>query len=141
MDVNNLIALQDKMNKMMGRHYDSFFAGSPLTSTQATTLSYIALNSARRDVFQKDLEEFLAIRGSSVSSMIDHLEKDGYLYRESASYDKRYKRLVLTEKGREIQADLTARRERFVKSVFAGMSEEELQAFETIILKITNNAT
>lgn len=141
MDIKNLLALCDKMRKVMTRHYDSYFTDAPLTSTQATTVQYIALYGETQDVFQKDLEEFLSIRGSSASGMISYLERDGYLSRECASFDKRYKRLVLTEKGRALQEDLTARRERYTDSVFDGISEEELKVFESVVLKIINNAT
>ena len=79
---------------------------SELTCIQGIVLHYIIVENDRRDVFPKDLEEFLGIKGSSVTSLINNLEQGGYLRRESLESDGRYKKLVLTEKTREMQEDI-----------------------------------
>lgn len=52
-----------------------------------------------RDVYQKDIEEAFHITRSSVTSLVKHLEKRGYITRQSVASDARLKKLTLTEKG------------------------------------------
>ena len=90
-------------------YFDSFFAGMPLTSVQALTLQYVLVESEKRDVFQKDLEEFLEIKGSSVTSLLNNLERNGYLRREPLAEDARYKRLVPTKEAYSLRGEVDRR--------------------------------
>ena len=109
MDEKKLMEQYDKMNRKMQRHFASYFSDSPLTCIQGIVLHYIIVESVQRDIFPKDLEEFLGIKGSSVTSLINNLEQGGYLRRESLESDGRYKKLVLTEKTKEMQEDIVRR--------------------------------
>ena len=137
MDDVKLMEKYDKLNRIMRRYFESRFVDLPLTSIQALVLHYIIVESEKRDVFRKDLEEFLDIKGPSVTSLVNNLERDGYLRRESIAGDGRYKKFVLTEKTRRMQADITERVTGYMHNMFAGIPEEELQVFETVILKMT----
>ena len=48
----------DRLNRKMRRYFSSYFAGTSLTAVQALVLHYLLTESAARDVFPKDLEEF-----------------------------------------------------------------------------------
>lgn len=73
-----------------------------LTGRQMRVMGFIAHRSHFGDVYQKDVESELNIRGSSVTSLLGNLEKHGFISRESAADDARFKRVVLTEKGMKI---------------------------------------
>ena len=102
-------------------------------------LHYIIVESEARDIFPKDIEEFLEIKGSSVTSLISNLERNGYLRRESLDSDRRYKKLVLTEQTLAIKDDITSRVNEYMHSMFAGISENDLEVFEKVILQMTEN--
>ena len=70
-----------------------------VTAGQSRIIGYIARTSRKRDVFQRDIEEEFDIRRSSVTNVLQILEKNGYVSRESVESDARLKKLVLTEKG------------------------------------------
>ncbi|MGN0813954.1 MAG: MarR family winged helix-turn-helix transcriptional regulator [Candidatus Coproplasma sp.] len=140
MDIKRITETNDKMNRILRRRFESYFANSELTSVQAVAMEYINVNSADHAVYQKELEKFLELRGSSVSSLIDRLERDGYIRRECHDEDGRYRRLVPTEKGKNIQADISARIMHYTNSLFEGIDEEELEIFEIVMLKIIKNA-
>lgn len=129
----------DKMNRKMQRHFASYFSDSPLTCIQGIVLHYIIVENVQRDIFPKDLEEFLGIKGSSVTSLINNLEQ-GYLRRESLESDGRYKKLVLTEKTKEMQEDIVRRVFDYMHSMFVGIPEEHLKIFESVILQMAKNA-
>lgn len=140
MDEKKLMAQYDKLNRKMQRHFATYFSDSPLTCIQGLVLHYIIVESEHRDIFPKDLEEFLEIKGSSVTSLINNLERGGYLRRESLASDGRYKKLVLTEKTREMQEDILKRVYDYMRNMFSGIPEEDLIIFESVILRMAKNA-
>ena len=140
MDEKKLMEKFDKLNRKMLRHFAGYFSDSPLTCVQGLVLHYIIVEAERRDVFPKDLEEFLGIKGSSVTSLINNLEQGGYLHRESLESDGRYKRLVLTEKTRGMQEEILRRVDDYISSMFSGIAEENLKIFEDVILLMSQNA-
>lgn len=138
-DEKKLMEKYDKLNRRMLRYFSSFFTDTQITSIQGLILHYIIIESEARDIFPKDLEEFLEIKGSSVTSLISNLERNGYLRRESLDSDRRYKKLVLTEQTLAIKDDITSRVNEYMHSMFAGISEDDLQVFEKVILQMTEN--
>lgn len=140
MDERKLMEQYDKMNRKMQRHFSSYFSDSQLTSIQGIVLHYIIVEKERGDIFPKDLEEFLGIKGSSVTSLINNLEQGGYLRRESLESDGRYKKLVLTDKTKGMQEDILKRVYDYMHSMFVGIPEEHLKIFESVILQMTKNA-
>ena len=64
LDEKSLVEKYAAMNRRLKRYFDSFFADSPITSIQGLVLDYLFRNR-ETDVFQKDLEEYLEIKGSS----------------------------------------------------------------------------
>ena len=127
MDEKKLMEKYDKLNRRMLRYFSSFFTGTQITSIQGLILHYIIVESEARDIFPKDIEEFLEIKGSSVTSLISNLERNGYLRRESL------------EQTLAIKDDITSRVNEYMHSMFAGISENDLEVFEKVILQMTEN--
>ena len=67
MDDVKLMGKFDKLTRMMRRYFMRQFSDMPLTGIQAHVLHYIMMESGRKDVFTKDLEEFLDITPGSMS--------------------------------------------------------------------------
>ncbi|EET85497.1 transcriptional regulator, MarR family [Clostridium carboxidivorans P7] len=78
-----------------------------ITGIQSMVLGFVYHKSQNRDVFQKDIEEVFDIRRSSVTSVLQLMEKNGYVERVSVSEDARLKKIILTKKGLEIQKKST----------------------------------
>lgn len=134
-----LMEKYDKLNRKMRRYFSSYFTGSSLTSIQALVLHFIIVESSKRDVFPRDIEEFLEIKPSSVNSLINNLERNGYLKRVSIENDGRYKKLVLTEKTLAIQNEIVSRIDDYMKSMFTGISDDDLAVFEKVIQQMDSN--
>ena len=139
MDEKKLMEKLDALNRKMRRCFDSYFADTPLTSIQGLTLHYIIVESGHRNVYPKDLEKYLEIKASSVNSLINNLERNGYLRRESISEDARYKRLVLTDKACAIREEIMQKVTTYMKSMFVGITEDDLAVFERVILQMSKN--
>ncbi|MGN0354351.1 MAG: MarR family winged helix-turn-helix transcriptional regulator [Muricoprocola sp.] len=139
MNYKVLTGKQERLNRLMNLHFSSFFDDLPLTSTQALTLEFIIEKAQVGEVFQKDLEVFLSIRGSSVTSLINNLERDGYIHREPVAFDGRYKHLAPTPKALKLKPIISERIDRYMDSLFVDIPEEDLKVFESVLEKMTDN--
>ncbi|MGX7198113.1 MarR family winged helix-turn-helix transcriptional regulator [Enterococcus olivae] len=74
---------------------------------------------------QGSLAELLDIRPSSLAELLKKLEKAEAVKRVEDDYDKRIKRVYLTEKGRERIIESQPLRENLSTRFFAGLTEEE----------------
>ena len=138
LDEKSLVEKYAAMNRRLKRYFDSFFADSPITSIQGLVLDYLFRNR-ETDVFQKDLEEYLETKGSSVTSILDNLEKNGYVRREAVDYDGRLKKLAITEKAYAIEEDIVERVNGYMYSLFRGIPEEEREVFYSVLCKMIDN--
>lgn len=93
-----------------------------------------------RDIFQRDIEETFSIRRSTVSSMLQLMEKKGLVTRQSVDFDARLKKLVLTPKAREMHSRMLLDMEKTEKKLRQNISEEELEVFFGVLEKIRKNA-
>jgi len=141
MNIKMLSAMQEKLNRRMRWYFETYFSDISLTSTQALTLDVIMMEGCGHDITLKDLETFLEIKASSVNSLVNGLERRGYLRRESVSYDGRVKKLVPTEKAFQTREDILRRISQFLGDLFAGIPEEDLRVYESVIAKMIKNAT
>lgn len=111
-----------------------------LTNQQARILMYLSKHNVRgqRKIKRKDLEEFLNLKGSSVTSLIQGLEKNGFIERDVSSNDSRRKILTLTEKSKEILNHMDLVFEATDNQLQEGMSDEEKMTFR-LLLGIAHN--
>ena len=108
-----------------------------LTSVQSRIIGFIYRESDKKDIFQKDIEEELDIRRSSVTSVLQLMERNGYIKRESFSEDARLKKIVLTEKAMEIQNNVCAFILKFEKSLSDELSENENRIFIELVERLS----
>ena len=59
------------------RRIDNEVAKYGITGVQGKIIGFVYCESKKRDVFQKDIEEDLKIRSSSVTSVLQLMEKNG----------------------------------------------------------------
>lgn len=92
-----------------------------------------------QDVFQKDIERKFSIGRSSVSGILQVMEKKGYIRRESVDYDARLKKVLLTEKGIgacESMGAIVVETEQMIEK---DIDEQELEIFFRVMDKIREN--
>lgn len=92
------------VSKNIRYFFDLSMAENGLTSIQSRILGHVRhAQEEGREVFQKEIEEVFRIKRSSVTSVLQTLEKKGLLLRESVPEDARVKKLVLTNEAKRIQ--------------------------------------
>ena len=94
-----------------------------------------------KDVFQKDIEQYFSIGRSTVTNIIQLMERKGYIARESVEHDARLKKVVLTEKGIRNQEMLEDLVESLDTRLVDGITDEELYVFYSVIEKLKRNLT
>lgn len=114
--------------------------GYGLTGMQFAIVSYIAKESAERDVFQKDLEQKFDIRKSTVTGILNTMERDGLLLRETVPYDARLRKMILTDKALQAKQNSEQVIETVESQLSKGLTEEEITTFLSILEKISKNA-
>ncbi|MDE7318930.1 MAG: MarR family winged helix-turn-helix transcriptional regulator [Lachnospiraceae bacterium] len=108
-----------------------------LSSIQSRMIGYLYFQSRRqRKVFQGQLEEEFKIRKSSVTSVLQILEKKGLVRRTGVPGDARKKELVLTEQGIAVQETVIERLDRLEELVNQVLTEEERRLWFSCIRKI-----
>ena len=117
------------------------FGHTDLNGLQARILGFVEYNDyLGKDVYQKDIEAEFKIRRSSVSSVLDTMEKNGYVRRVSVLSDARLKKLVLTEKAKTTGIQYRNNLDEFEAILEEGLSPEEISVFKTVRAKVVENA-
>ena len=91
------------------------------------------------EIFQRDIEAQFYIARSTVTCLVKQMEQKGYIARVAVERDCRLKRLCLLEKGEEIHKRFLQNIKKVEEEIREGVSEEELQTFLKVAVKIRNN--
>lgn len=125
------------LNCVWHRILESRMSDLGLSSIQSRMLSYLYFQSrCGKKVFQRELEEEFKIRKSSVTSVIQILEKKGLVRRTGVPSDARQKELVLTEQGIAVQETVLERLNRLETMVNETLTAEERRNWFACIRKI-----
>ena len=119
---------------------NSYMDQPQLNGLQVRILEYIHRAQCRgTDVFRGDIEAEYKISRPSVTSVLNTMEKNGYIRRESVPKDARLKKLVLTEKALQTEREMYSKIIEFEKALIQGISPDEIEQLWTVLDKIIGN--
>ncbi len=110
-----------------------------ISATQARIIGFIRNESLYKDIFQKDLEEYLELRPSSVTSTLQNLEKLGYIKRIPLENDQRLKKLVLTKKAIILDDQIFNNINSVENDSFSNLSQDEKKELSLLLDKVLCN--
>ena len=87
----------------------------------------------------KDLSEFCLKDKTSISRIVDTLEKKNLVLRVNDQLDQRMKRVVLTQEGKQLFNHVVPIMEKTREEVRQGISDSEIDAFKRVLLQINKN--
>lgn len=90
--------ISHQMHLLMDERLSSF----GLTHQQSRVLIYLSSEKNGQNACQHDLTQALNLRRSSVTSLLQNLEKKALITRVSDSQDARIKKVILTSEGRKL---------------------------------------
>lgn len=87
----------------------------------------------------KDLVEKMDIRPSSLSELVQKLQRAGLVETQADEQDRRSVRVRLTDEGRQRAQELTSAREEKLSQMFSGLDEEEQQTLLSLLTKLNES--
>lgn len=130
-----IIMLSHKVKKRLNEMTSDF----GITGVQSRILGYILERCQEGPVYQKDLEDVFGLSRSTATGILQLLEKNGLLTRESVSWDARLKSLVPTEKAAQVDAAMKKAVQDMEAEMIEGISPGQQQVFLEVAAKISEN--
>lgn len=130
-----------KLDHMLGRNMQAHVRAAGIdevTLMHGWIIRYLYMNRGK-DIFQRDIEQYFSIGRSTVTNIIQLMEKKGYILRESVEHDARLKKVILTEKGIRSHEMIENLIDRINASLVEGIKDEELEIFYSVIEKLRKN--
>ena len=88
---------------------------------------------------QKELSEILNIGKATTAKAVKNLLASGYIKRETDDEDKRFFKLYLTEKGKEIEDTINKTFDEMIEIYSTGFSEDEYDTTLDSLSRIFDN--
>lgn len=88
---------------------------------------------------QRELAEQLDIKAATLTVMIQRMEKNGLVRRESDPEDQRISRIYMTDKGFETLQVVRETLDRLEQQAVAGFTEEEIHLLRGLLSRIKHN--
>jgi DNA-binding MarR family transcriptional regulator len=143
MQHRNLIGHEIKtLSNLIKRRIDQsevFAEASKLTGTHGRVIGFLYDNQDRGELFQRDIEIEFSIRRSTATGILQLMEKNDMIRRESVSYDARLKKLVLTPKAIAVHETIVNEILKIEEQLSKGLTEEEKNLFFTMLGKMKAN--
>ncbi|HEL2738585.1 TPA: winged helix-turn-helix transcriptional regulator [Streptococcus suis] len=133
-DFRNLLNQIEQISETIAKEYDVEHLAGP----QGWALLFIAERSDI-ETFVKDIETDLKISKSVASNLVKRMERNGFIQVLPSQLDKRYKQLVLTEKGRSKIEPLKDFHEEMDRSLFLGIQKEEFDLIRQVANQLKEN--
>lgn len=130
-----IICLRNEISRSM----DLIGADDGLSRAQGTILHYVFCVSKNRDVYQKDIEQEFNLRRASASELLQKLETTAYIERVSNENDKRLKKIIITEKGKQHVEQVRSNIQYMEENLHKNINEEELQVFFHVMSQLFEN--
>lgn len=112
--------------------------GHPPTGLHGWVIGYLYHNRDH-DVFQRDLQEAFSIRRSTVTGILQLMEKNGLITRASVESDARLKKITLTPKAVALHESVERGIRETEEKIAGGLTPEEKETFLALCEKIKAN--
>lgn len=139
MHMGHLIHMLSHQMKRRSNGIISAIHNDDLTVMQKYVLKFVLMESVHRDLYQKDIEEEFQIRKSTVTGIVQLMEKHGYICRESVAKDARLKRIVPTAKAEELRPSILEHIQETELHLIKGISEEDVLICKKVLCQMYHN--
>lgn len=106
-----------------------------LNAQQGQMMGYIFENQDK-GVIQKDLADHFNRTGASITSMLQGLERKGYVKRVIPEGNERQKKIYLLKKGTDLVEEFNEIFQGVEKRITQGLTEEESESFMQLLIKV-----
>ena len=106
---------------------------------QANILRFLLLETAKRSIYQVDIEKEFGLRPPTVTETLKTLEKKDLIRRIPDEDDGRKKKIIITEKTLLMDDGVKWQVEKSEKVLLQGITKEEQEQFMKIAKKMLHN--
>ncbi|WP_270646605.1 MarR family winged helix-turn-helix transcriptional regulator [Paeniclostridium hominis] len=110
-----------------------------LTVSQAYVIDFISNEGKDKEIFQKDLEREFDLKRSSISLMLNNMEKSDLIERVPVTEDARLKKIILTQKSIKIYEKISTAIDSIENKLSENITPEEIKVFQSVLDKIRSN--
>lgn len=111
---------------------------APPSQIQSSIIGYLIRNKGK-DVYQKDLEVVFKLRRSTISGVLQTLEKRNLIKRIDSVCDARVKKIILTEEAEEMYRGVDLYLKHLEEKIMANIDEKELLVFCKVLEQMQKN--
>lgn len=126
-----------KLSNKIRRQLESFSFKESFSGAQGKVLHFLLAQN--EDVFQKDIEVEYSLRPSTATELLKQMEKSGLITRETVPYDKRLKKIILTEKAKSYQEQVIKDLTTLEKKITKDISKDDLETCFNVLEKMLDN--
>lgn len=114
---------------------DSYLARHRLSRGKFTLLMQL-VEASENGLLPSEFAERAGVARASVTSLLDGLERDKLIVRQSHTEDRRMLTVHLTDKGRELMNEILPQHFIWIKEWMDNLSEREKQTFIKLLTKL-----
>ena len=130
-----VILLAHKLKK----HLNAALTDLGMTGVQSRVMHYILEHSKEGPVFQRDVEHAFGLSRSSTTGVLQLMEKNGLIVRQTGADDARLKQLVPTDRAVQLDAEVGVHLREMAAVMRRGISDGQLQIFLETAEKMADN--
>ena len=113
--------------------------GDTITVRQAYVINLIASEGSFKPFYQKDLEKEFDVKRSSISLMLDNMEKNALIKRVLVEGDARLKKIELTNKALDLNEQIAQAIHSVESKLVKGIDEKDVETCLTVLASIRKN--
>jgi len=117
-------------------HYESRLSPYNLTAPQYMVLMALWINNG---ITIGELGQRVALDGSTVTGILDRMEKNGYVERRPNAEDRRSALVYLTEKAQKVSPQIMKFADELDASIREGHSPEDMAVFEHVLRELAES--
>lgn len=126
------------LDNMIDRKICNSVEKMSLTHAQARILRFLFTNKDKT-IYQKTIEKEVGVRRSTISGILDTMEKNNLIIRKASASDARKKEIALTINSLNKHKEIERKIADFESVLLKGITDEEKEAFFKTIDKLKEN--
>lgn len=120
-------------SKFMNDAFNNVVLKYRLTRSQCVALYYIDLDGSTN---QKDLAKKMNIRESTMTGLLDRMERDKLIERKPDKEDMRRKTISLSNKGYDKLSEISQVTEEFVNEATIKISDKDIEIYQKVLAQM-----
>ncbi|HEY8443578.1 MAG TPA: MarR family transcriptional regulator [Clostridia bacterium] len=138
--MNKLFYLLKKTNGLLFQHLNDVCLKHGLTGKQFVLLRFFYLNQdSQEHLLQAKIQKIFHLRRSSITSVLQTLEKKGMIVRKTDESDQRKKVVILTDQAKDLLERIEKDAQQNDDLVLSILSQDEYNTLLNLLERICDN--